>query len=81
MTITFNELRSLKDRLPNGSMARIAQLLHLNEDTVRNYFGAEHLKTGSIPGIHFQAGPEGGIVKLEDDTIYQLAIEILGEHR
>ena len=35
-TITFNELRKIKDSLPSGSMHRIADELGLNVDTVRN---------------------------------------------
>ena len=38
-TITFNELRKIKDSLPSGSMHRIADELNLNVDTVRNFFG------------------------------------------
>jgi hypothetical protein len=38
-TITFNELRKIKDSLPSGSMHRIADELGLNVDTVRNFFG------------------------------------------
>ncbi len=38
-TITFNELRKIKDSLPTGSMRRIAEELGLNVDTVRNFFG------------------------------------------
>lgn len=36
-TITFNELRKIKDSLPSGSMHRIADELGLNVDTVRNF--------------------------------------------
>ena len=32
-TITFNELRRIKDSLPTGSMHRIADELGLNDDT------------------------------------------------
>ena len=38
-TITFNELRKIKDALPSGSMHRIADELGLDADTVRNFFG------------------------------------------
>ena len=37
-TITFNELRKIKDALPHGSIAKIAEELGLDNDTVRNYF-------------------------------------------
>ena len=36
-TITFNELRKIKDSLPSGSMHRIADELGLHVDTVRNF--------------------------------------------
>ncbi len=66
-TITFNELRSLKDRLPDGSMHKIADRLNTTVQTVRNYFG----------GVHIEPGPDGGIVVLDDSTIYDMAVEIL----
>ena len=34
-TITFNELRKIKDSLPTGSMHRIADELSLSVETVR----------------------------------------------
>ena len=34
-TITFNELRKIKDSLPSGSMHRIADELGLHVDTVQ----------------------------------------------
>ena len=46
MNITFNELRKIKDNLPSGSIKKIANILNISEDTVRNYFGGEHYKTG-----------------------------------
>ena len=43
-TITFNELRRIKDSLPDGSMQRIADELGLSVETVRNYFGGHNYK-------------------------------------
>ncbi len=79
MLITFNELRRVKDQLPSGSMRKIAEIVGIKEDTVRNYFGGEHLISGGIVGIHYEAGHDGGIVRIEDPTIYELAIEILSK--
>ena len=45
-TITFNELRKIKDMLPHGSMQRIAEDLGISTDTVRNYFGADNYDNG-----------------------------------
>lgn len=56
-TITFNELRSIKDRLPDGSMQRIADDLQLNVETVRNYFGGTNFDKGKSTGIHVEQGP------------------------
>ena len=41
MYITFKELRNIKHSLPTGSIARIANELKMEEQTVRNYFGAK----------------------------------------
>jgi len=79
MNITFNELRTLKHKLPHGSVKRIADSLNIDEQTVRNYFGAHKLDDGSIVDQHIQPGPEGGIVHLEDTTIYEMAMDILKE--
>ncbi|MGB8489781.1 MAG: DNA-binding protein, partial [Bacteroidales bacterium] len=72
-TITFNELRNLKDQLPSGSMKRIAEKLDLNEETVRNYFGGRNFDKGQSVGIHFEQGPGGGIVTFDDTTILEMA--------
>jgi hypothetical protein len=77
MNITFNELRRIKDNLPAGSIKRIAESLHVSEDTVRNYFGASHYRSGDCVGIHLEQGPDGGIVSLDDTTILDMAISIL----
>ncbi len=78
-TITFNELRKIKDELPNGSMHRIAEKLDMNVETVRNYFGGANYNKGESVGIHMEQGPNGGIVTLDDTTILDLAIEIREE--
>lgn len=77
--ITFNELRRIKNSLPEGATHRIAQELNLDVDTVRNYFGGTHYDTGTSAGIHIAPGPDGGIVELTDDTILNKALQIIGE--
>ena len=77
-TITFNELRALKDRLPDGSIHQIAQELGMTPETVRNYFGGYDYKNGKSVGIHIEPGPNGGIVMLDDTTIFDKALKILG---
>ncbi len=77
--ITFNELRRIKDRLPSGSMQRIADELNVPVDTVRNYFGGEHFSGGQTAGIHIEQGPDGGIVSLDDRTILDHALALLKE--
>lgn len=79
MNITFNELRAIKHSLPTGSVARIAQKLQIEEQTVRNYFGAWKYEDGEIAGKHVQPGPNGGIVNIEDTTILDLAKQIISE--
>lgn len=76
-TITFNELRRLKDRLPDGSMHQIADRLNTTVQTVRNYFGGSNYNFGKNCGVHIEPGPDGGIVVLDDSTIYDMAVEIL----
>lgn len=78
-TISFNELRRIKDNLPTGSMHRIADELNVTVQTVRNYFGGSNYEYGKNCGLHIEPGPEGGIVVLDDTTIYDMAIKILKE--
>lgn len=77
-TLTFNELRALKDKLPDGSIHRIAEELGLKPETVRNYFGGYNYKEGKSIGVHIEPGPDGGIVVLDDSTIFDKALSILG---
>lgn len=77
--ISFNELRKLKDSLPDGTTHRIADELGISVETVRNYFGAQNFKDGQSCGLHIESGPDGGIVVLDDTTIYDRAMEILAE--
>lgn len=77
ITITFNELRRLKDSLPDGSMHKIADELNCSVSTVRNYFGGVNYQLGSSQGLHIEPGPDGGIVVLDDTTIYDMAMDIL----
>ncbi|HPD94816.1 MAG: DNA-binding protein [Bacteroidales bacterium] len=75
--ITFNELRKVKDSLPDGSMQIIADRLNVNVETVRNYFGGTNYKVGEAVGFHHEQGPDGGIVTLDDTTILDMANEII----
>lgn len=77
-TISFNDLRELKDKLPDGSIHRIAEELDMKPETVRNYFGGYNYKEGKCVGIHIEPGPNGGIVVLDDTTIFEKALQILG---
>ena len=76
-TITFNQLRKIKDNLPDGSIRTIADELNLDVETVRNYFGGANYDRGKSAGIHLEQGPDGGIVELDDTTILEMAREIL----
>jgi len=79
MNISFNELRQIKHKLPTGSVKKIAQMLEIEEQTVRNYFGANKFQNGDITGKHVQPGPNGGIVSLKDTAILDTAMKILKE--
>ncbi len=76
-TITFNELRRIKDSLPDGSMHQIADKLNLTVQTVRNYFGGSNYEYGNNCGLHIEPGPEGGYVILDDTQILEMALEML----
>ena len=78
-TITFNELRKIKDSLPCGSMHRIADELNMSVETVRNFFGGQNFENGQSVGFHIEAGPDGGLVTLDDTTVLDKAVEILKE--
>ena len=71
ITTTFNRLRQVKDSLPSGSMARIAEELGLEADDVRAYFQG---------GNHIEQGPDGGIVTLDDTRILEVALRMVWEN-
>jgi len=73
MVLTFEELRKVKDSLPHGAMEQIAAELNLDVQTVRNYFGSDHFEHDNFVGAHYESGVHGGIVKLDDDRIYEAA--------
>lgn len=77
--ITFNELRKIKDSLPDGSIKQIAREFNISEETVRNYFGGANYRNGTTVGIHMEPGPNGGIVLLDDSSILDRAEEILAK--
>lgn len=78
MIITFNELRRIKDKLPSGSSQRIADELGIDIETVRNYYGGQHAAKEGV-GVHFEQGPDGGVVTLDDTAILDAAMRILNE--
>jgi len=77
--ITFNELRKIKDSLPDGSMRQLADEFHVDVETVRNYFGGANYTNGKTVGIHMEPGPGGGIVLLDDSSILDRAQQIIEE--
>ena len=78
-TITFNELRRIKDSLPSGSIHRIADELNMTVETVRNFFGGHNFKNGKSVGIHLEPGPDGGLVMLDDTTVLEPALQRVRE--
>jgi len=78
MNITFEELRRVKHLLPTGSIKVIASELNMEEQAVRNYFGAnKYNDADEIVNTHYQPGPDGGIVQLEDTKVLDLANKII----
>jgi hypothetical protein len=78
--ITFNELRHIKDSLPDGSIKQIAEEFGIEVETVRNYFGGSNYVKGKSVGFHIEPGPEGGIVLLDDTAILERAQELIPAH-
>lgn len=81
MNISFDELRKIKHSLPTGSVSRIASELGIEEQTVRNYFGAKKFGEGEIVDVHVQPGPNGGVVTLDNTEILDKAKKIISESR
>ncbi len=79
MNITFKSLRRIKHALPTGSVKKIASELNLDEQTVRNYFGARKFNQGQIIDAHVQPGPDGGFVTLQDTKILDAAKQIINQ--
>lgn len=77
MKITFNELREVKDKLPDGSINKLSKEFGLSEETIRNYFGGANYDKGSAVGIHIESGPNGGIVLLDDSSIFERAMQLI----
>ncbi len=77
--ITFNELRKIKDSLPDGSIRQLAREFDLDVETVRNYFGGANYDRGRSVGMHIEPGPNGGIVLLDDTQILNRAEELIKE--
>jgi len=75
--ITFNELRKIKDSLPDGAIKKIANEFSLKEQTVRNYFGGANYTDGRAVGIHTEPGPNGGVVLIDDTAILDRAKELI----
>lgn len=79
-TITFNELRHIKDSLPAGSIHQIAEEFGIEVETVRNYFGGANYERGKSVGLHIEPGPDGGVVLLDDIAILERAKQLLTSH-
>jgi len=77
--ITFNELRKIKDSLPDGTMKQLSTEFGLEIETVRNYFGGANYVNGKSVGIHLEPGPDGGVVLLDDTAILERAKELIAE--
>ena len=77
-TITFNELRKVKDSLPSGSMDAIAQELGIDAEEVRSYFVG---KKANGVGFHIEPGPDGGLIMLDDTKILEVALRIAWENK
>ena len=43
--------------------------------------GCENYQFGNSQGVHIEQGPDGGLVVLDDSTIYDMAMDILNENK
>jgi hypothetical protein len=77
MNVTFEELRRVKHALPTGSITQLAQEFNMDEEAVRNYFGGGHYKNGQVAEFHLESGYGGGVVHLENTTIFDRAMEMI----
>ena len=78
MNIALEELRKIKHQLPTGSVKKIADELQLEEQAVRNYFGADkYTSSEAIVDRHIQAG----VVHLEDTRILDAANRIIRDNQ
>ncbi|MBQ0137012.1 MAG: DNA-binding protein [Paludibacteraceae bacterium] len=71
---TFDKLREVKDKLPKGSSAVIAEELGLTADDVRDFFRGT---ASGDSGYHLEPGPNGGIVTLDNTRILEVALRIV----
>lgn len=81
MNVTFEELRRVKHALPTGSIGQLATEFNMDEEAVRNYFGGGHYKNGQLAEFHLESGYGGGVVHLEDTTIFDRAMEMIEQHK
>jgi len=70
---TFDRLREVKDSLPKGSSAVIAEELGIAADDVRDFFSGT---ARGDSGYHLEPGPDGGIVTLDNTRILEVALRI-----
>ena len=61
----------MKDSLPKGSSAVIAEELGIAADDVRAFFNGT-----ATNGYHIEQGPDGGIVILDDTRILEVALRV-----
>ncbi len=73
---TFNRLREVKDSLPHGSSAVIAEELGITAEDVRDFFRGT---SNGESGYHMEPGPDGGIVVLTDTRILEVALRLVWE--
>lgn len=72
--LSYKELRQIKDSLPKGSMRVIADRLNVKENLVRSFFRAERVE---CLGVYMEAGPDGGLLLIDNSKILDAAFEIL----
>jgi hypothetical protein len=73
MYISYDELRTIKKKLPKGAIHVIAKHSDLSVQEIKNFFGGNLKDPSKIVHLHRQPGPRGGIYYTDKVQVLELA--------